>query len=157
MHQQCLLHPSCSAHRNTGGQRGWAATHATLCFSSLLCPLWSKSQGPSWLVKVPGPPATVQQGVSQSPPRPHQLVSYLTGNLAHWFCAECLHTQHSSVPFSGYPVPRIKNSVRALNLLVTVHKLSSLALSLSHARTRISGTPQLLQTHITFIHHRGHS
>lgn len=34
-----------------------------------------------------------------------------------------------------------------------MHKLSSLALSLSHARTNISGTHQLLQTHKTLIHH----
>lgn len=34
-----------------------------------------------------------------------------------------------------------------------MHYLSSLALSLNHARTNMSGTPQLLQTHKTFIHH----
>lgn len=38
-------------------------------------------------------------------------------------------------------------------MLANVHKLSSLALSLSHARTNTSGTPQLLQTRTTFIPH----
>lgn len=43
--------------------------------------------------------------------------------------------------------------MRALNLLANMHKLSSLALALSHARSNISGTHQLLQTHTTLIHH----
>lgn len=58
----------------------------------------------------------------------------------------------TKVPFlSFFTLYQEQKTVRDLNLLSGAHKLSSLALSLSHTKTKMNGTHQLLQ--IILIHY----